>query len=285
MKSRHCAATNARRNTFAAGGLALAVGTILMVGTLPAQAQTSGNTTPQKTVPAARKKAGATAAPAAAADEKSKASYSLGVSVGTQLHGMGLGADAVSYERVLEGLKDALSGKTTAAPEDGQRVNALIEQTRSSVGIANKAAAAKFLAENAKLPGVVTTASGLEYKVLRPGSGEPPKATDQATVNYRGTLLDGTEFDSSYKRKQPATFQVSQVIKGWQEALMLMQPGSKVELYIPPTLAYDMNSPPPIPPGSMLKFEVELLSVKPGTAAAAPATPAPGGAMTGPKHP
>ncbi|HEY6457145.1 MAG TPA: FKBP-type peptidyl-prolyl cis-trans isomerase N-terminal domain-containing protein, partial [Steroidobacteraceae bacterium] len=154
MKSRHCAATNARRNTFAAGGLALAVGTILRVGTLPTQAQTGGNTTPEKTVPAAKKKAGATAAPAAATDEKSKASYSLGVSVGTQLHGMGLGADAVSYDRVLQGLKDALSGKTTAAAEDGQRVNALIEQTRSSVGVANKAAAAKFLAENGKLPGV-----------------------------------------------------------------------------------------------------------------------------------
>ena len=289
MKSRHCAATNARRNTFAAGGIALAVGTILLAGALPAQAQTSGNTTPAQTVspaksPAAKKKAGATAEPAAA-DDRSKASYSLGVSVGTQLHGMGLGADAVSYDRVLQGLKDALSGKATAAPEDGQRVNALIEQTRSSLGAANKAAAAKFLAENGKLPGVITTASGLEYKVVRPGMGDPPKATDEATVNYRGTLLDGTEFDSSYKRNQPATFTVGQVIKGWQEALMLMKPGSKVELYITPNLAYDMNSPPPIPPGAMLKFEVELLSVKPATAGAGSGAAAPGGAMTGPKHP
>ena len=285
MKSRHCAATNARRNSFAAGGIALAVGTILMLGTLPAQAQTGGNTTPDKTVPAAKKKAGAASSAPAAADEKSKASYSLGVSVGTQLHGMGLGADTVSYDRVLQGLKDALSGKATAAPEDGQRVNALIEQTRSSAGIANKAAADKFLADNGKLPGVVTTASGLQYKVEKPGAGTPPKATDEVTVNYRGTLLDGTEFDSSYKRNQPATFTVGQVIKGWQEALLLMKPGSKVELYIPPSLAYDMNSPPPIPPGSMLKFEVELLSVKPGTAGAGPGAAAPGGAMTGPKHP
>jgi FKBP-type peptidyl-prolyl cis-trans isomerase len=284
VKSRHCAATNARRNTFAAGGIALAVGTILMLGTLPAQAQTSGNSTPDKTVPAAKKKAGAAAEPAAA-DDRSKASYSLGVSVGTQLHGMGLGADAVSYDRVLQGLKDALSGKATAAPEDGQRVNALIEQTRASAGAANKAAAAKFLAENGKLPGVITTASGLEYKVVRPGMGDPPKATDEATVNYRGTLLDGTEFDSSYKRNQPATFTVGQVIKGWQEALMLMKPGSKVELYIPPALAYDMNSPPPIPPGALLKFEVELISVKPAPAGAGPAGLPPGGAMTGPKHP
>ena len=80
----------------------------------------------------------------------------------------------------------------------------------------------------------MTTASGLQYKVVRPGAGEPPKTTDEATVNYRGTLLDGTEFDSSYKRNQPATFTVNRVIKGWQEALLLMKPGAKVELYIPP---------------------------------------------------
>jgi FKBP-type peptidyl-prolyl cis-trans isomerase FkpA len=287
VKSRHCAATNPRRNTFAGGGIALAVGTILMLGALPAQAQTGGNTSPAKTVPAAKKQAATSSGPASVADDKSKASYSLGVSVGTQLHGMGLGLDAVSYDRVLQGLKDALSGKATAAPEDGQRVQALIEKARSIEGAANKAAAEKFLADNGKLPGVMTTASGLQYKVVRAGTGEPPKATDEATVNYRGTLLDGTEFDSSYKRNQPATFPINGVIKGWQEALMLMKPGSKVELYIPPALAYDMNSPPPIPPGSLLKFEVELLSVKPGApAAAAPSgAPAPGGAMTGPKHP
>jgi FKBP-type peptidyl-prolyl cis-trans isomerase len=284
VKSRHCAATNARRNSFAAGGIALAVGTILMFGALPIQAQTGGNSTPVKTVPAAKKK---TAAPGAVAatDDKSKASYSLGVSVGTQLHGMGLGVDAVSYERVLQGLKDALSGKATAAPEDGQRVQTLIEQARTSEGAVNKAAAAKFLAENGKLPGVMTTASGLEYKVVRAGAGETPKLTDEATVNYRGTLLDGTEFDSSYKRKEPATFPIGGVIKGWQEALMLMKPGSKFELYIPPALAYDMNSPPPIPPGSLLKFEVELLSVKPAAPAAGAGAPPPGGAPAAPKHP
>jgi FKBP-type peptidyl-prolyl cis-trans isomerase len=266
-----------RPNTFAAGGIALAVGTILMLGTLPAQAQTSGNTTPATTIPAVKKKAAAASSAPAAADEKSKASYSLGVSFGTQLHGYGLEAGALSEERVMQGLKDALAGKVTAGPEDGQRIQAMIQGSRATEGAANKDAATKFLAENGKLPGVVTTASGLEYKVVRQGNGDPPKATDEATVNYRGTLLDGTEFDSSYKRNQPATFTVGQVIKGWQEALMLMKPGSKVELYIPPALAYDMNSPPPIPPGSMLKFEVELLSVKPGKAAAAgpaPATPA-----------
>jgi len=101
------------------------------------------------------------------------------------------------------------------------------------------------------------------------GSGTPPKSTDEVTVNYKGSLLDGTEFDSSYKRGQPATFPVNGVITGWQEALVLMKPGSKWELFIPPNLAYDVNSPPAIPPGSLLKFEVELIKVK----QPAPATP------------
>lgn len=275
MKSRHCAATNAPRDIKTAGGVALVVGTILLAGALPAQAQTAGNTSPDKTVPAAKP-----AVEPSPAEVKSHASYSLGVSVGTQLHGLGLRADGVSYDHVLQGLKDALAGKATAGPEDGQRVQGLIEQARQSEGTANKAAAEKFLASNGKLPGVITTASGLEYKVVRPGTGELPKPTDEATVNYRGTLLDGTEFDSSYKRGQAATFPIDHVIKGWQEALLLMKPGSKVELYIPPALAYGDNSPPPIPPGSLLKFEVELLSVKPASSA-----PAPVGATTVPRHP
>jgi len=271
VKSRHCAATNAPRDIKTAAGLALVVGTILCAAALTAQAQ-SGNTGPDKTVPAAK---GSQPSPAEA---KSKASYSLGVSVGTQLHGLGLNADAVSYERVVQGLRDALGGKATAGPEDGQRVQSLIEQARTTEGAANKAAAEKFLAANGKLPGVITTASGLEYKVIRPGTGEPPKSSDEATVNYRGTLLDGTEFDSSYKRGQPATFPIGGVIKGWQEALLLMKVGSKVELFIPPSLAYDLNSPPPIPPGSLLKFEVELISFKPATAPKAATMPPPGGA-------
>jgi len=269
---------NAPRDIKTVGGIALVVATILMAGALSAQAQTS-NTTPDKAVPA-NKAAGSAPASSSPAEVKSRASYSLGVSVGTQLHGMGLSADTVQYERIVAGLKDALAGKSTASPEDGQRIQALIEQARVSQGTSNKAAADKFLAANGKQPGIMTTASGLEYKVIRPGAGESPKLTDEATVNYRGTLLDGTEFDSSYKRNQPATFTVGQVIKGWQEALQLMKPGSKFELYIPPALAYDMNSPPPIPPGSLLKFEVELISVKPASA-----TPPAGPAMQGPKHP
>jgi FKBP-type peptidyl-prolyl cis-trans isomerase len=278
VKSRHCAATNAPRDNKTAAGLALVVGTILLAGALPAQAQTGGNTG-EKPVPAAKAATGSEPSPAEA---KAQASYSLGVSFGAQLHSYGLSGDNVQYERVLQGLKDALAGKATAKPEDGQRIQAMIEQARAGEGAANKAAAAKFLAANGKLPGVITTPDGLQYKVVRAGSGDPPKLSDEATVNYRGTLLDGTEFDSSYKRGQPATFTINAVIKGWQEALLLMKPGSKVELYIPPQLAYDQNSPPPIPPGSLLKFEVELLSVRPAPPAGAPP---PGGAMTGPKHP
>jgi FKBP-type peptidyl-prolyl cis-trans isomerase len=110
--------------------------------------------------------------------------------------------------------------------------------------------------------------------VLAAGSGESPKANDEVTVNYRGTLLDGTEFDSSYKRGQPATFQVSRVIPGWTEALQLMKPGAKYQLFIPPQLAYDLRSRPPIPPGAMLIFEVELLSFKPGETPPGTAPPA-----------
>ena len=282
MKSRHCAATNARRVTHTAGGLALAVGTILLAGVLPAQAQTGGNVAPDKTIPAAKTPAGAKAKAApAAGDAKSQASYSLGVSFGTQLHGQyGLSSNSVTYERVLQGLKDALAGKVTATPEDGQRVQTLIQETQQQVGAQNKAAADKFLADNGKLPGMITTASGLQYKIDRPGNGALPKVTDEATVNYKGSLLDGTVFDSSYKRGQPANFPIGNVIKGWQEALVLMKPGSKFELFIPPDLAYGMNANGPIPPGSLLKFEVEMISAK-------PVAPAAGGAMSGPapKHP
>lgn len=126
----------------------------------------------------------------------------------------------------------------------------------------NKAAAKKFLTENKAKKGVVTTASGLQYKVLKEGKGSKPGSTDMVKVQYKGTLLDGTEFDSSYKRNAPVEFQVNQVIAGWSEALQLMNVGSTYELYLPPELAYgDQGSPPVIEPGSMLIFQVELLEV------------------------
>jgi FKBP-type peptidyl-prolyl cis-trans isomerase len=228
------------------------------------------------TNPAPKKPAasGATQAAAGAADEKNAVSYSLGVSMGDQLRSNGIAAESVNPQRLAQGVHDALSGKVKMTEADQNNITKLVRSSVEGAAEANHQAAAKFLAENGKKPGVTTTASGLQYKVLAAGSGESPKASDEVTVNYRGTLLDGTEFDSSYKRGQPATFQVSRVIPGWTEALQLMKPGAKYQLFIPPQLAYDLRSRPPIPPGSMLIFDVELLSAKaPQPAAASPATP------------
>ena len=124
---------------------------------------------------------------------------------------------------------------------------------------------------------MTTTASGLQYQELKAGSGDSPKMGDSVQVHYRGTVLSGTEFDSSYKRNAPATFEVGHVIPGWNEALQLMKPGAKWRLFIPPQLAYDLRPPPGsgIPPGSMLLFDVELLSVKAAAAASPPAQPTP----------
>jgi FKBP-type peptidyl-prolyl cis-trans isomerase FklB len=129
-------------------------------------------------------------------------------------------------------------------------------------GEKNKKEGEAFLAENKKKDGVKTLPSGLQYKVLAEGKGKTPKATDTVTVHYRGTLTDGTEFDSSYKRNQPASFPVNGVIKGWTEALQLMKEGSKWQLFIPASLAYGEPGRPGIPPNSVLIFDVELISVK-----------------------
>jgi len=200
---------------------------------------------------------------AAPASPKSSGSYSLGVSMGEQLHRAGMDAESVSVERLAQGLRDALAGKVKMGQTDQENSATLVRGTRTKLGDVNHTVAKTFLAENGKKKDIVTTASGLQYKVLSPGNGDSPKATDQVTVNYRGTLLDGTEFDSSYKRGQPASFPVNGVIPGWQEALILMKPGAKWQLFVPPNLAYDLDSPPSIPPGSMLVFDVELLSIKP----------------------
>jgi FKBP-type peptidyl-prolyl cis-trans isomerase FklB len=212
-------------------------------------------------VAAASAHAQAPAPAAPPADLKAQGSYSLGVSIGSQLRNTGLTPDAVAFDRVLQGLKDSLAGTAQASPMHNEMVNNLIQTARTEVGVRNKAAGRKFLDENAKKKGVVTTKSGLQYRIVTAGKGNAPKPTDQVTVHYKGTLLDGTEFDSSYKRGEPATFPVDGVIKGWQEALVLMKPGAKWELFIPPELAYDLQSPPAIPPGSALRFDVELLSI------------------------
>jgi FKBP-type peptidyl-prolyl cis-trans isomerase len=193
---------------------------------------------------------------------KSQGSYSLGLSVGESLRRASVDANAISTQRVMQGLHDALAGKAKFGPANEQSIRALIVGARARIGNQNHAAARAFLARNGKKKGVVTTPSGLEYEVLKAGQGAAPVTGDTVTVNYRGTLLNGTEFDSSYKRGQPASFPVDRVIPGWQEALKLMKPGAKWRIFVPPQLAYDLNSPPPIPPGSMLIFDVDLLGVQ-----------------------
>jgi FKBP-type peptidyl-prolyl cis-trans isomerase FklB len=212
-------------------------------------------------------------------DLKDKVSYSVGLNVGTNFkkQGQDLNPDAL-----LAGVKDALSGKTPALTENElkdtmEAWSKQMEDKQKVAGEKNAADATKFLAENKKKDGVKTTASGLQYKAVKEGTGAQPKETDTVTVNYRGTLINGTEFDSSYKRGEPATFPVNGVIKGWTEALQLMKTGAKYQLCIPADLAYGARAVgPDITPNSALIFEVELLEVKPAAASAGPsASPSP----------
>ena len=251
----------------------------LFAGAAQTQAQESGSAKPEAAAPAAKKPAAHAKGAAPASDTKSSASYSIGLSMGSSLRQTGLTNETVSVERIAQGIRDALSGKVKLTPQDQQNVRAAVVAAQTGLVDKNHHAAAAFLAENAKKQDVVTTKSGLQYKVIAPGNGTPPAPSDEVTVNYKGSLLDGTVFDASERNGGPVTFPVNRVIPGWTEALQLMKPGAKYQLFIPPSLAYDERSPSPeIPPGSMLLFDVELVSVKhPAAPAAAPrpAIPAP----------
>ena len=251
--------------TLATAAAALLAGPLAV----PAQQPSPPAAAPAITSPApAEKKAPAKSTTAEGeASERSARSYSLGLIWGEELRTHGVTPESISTARIAQGVRDAITGKVAVSDKDRENLRALA----ASAGEANHKAAAKFLAQNGKKAGVVTTKSGLQYQELKAGSGDSPKANDLVVVNYRGTLLDGTEFDSSYKRGEPATFEVDRVIPGWTEALQLMKPGAKWKLFIPPQLAYDLRSRPPIPPGSMLIFDVELMSVKPAPAASPPA--------------
>ena len=212
-------------------------------------------------------------------DDKEKLGYALGMNYGTMFLRQDVELDP---DALLRGLKDVLSSNKTLLTEDQVRqtlndAQGRIrekQQAKAKVqGAENKKKADAFLAENKDKPGVTVTGSGLQYKILSTGAGAKPAATDSVTVHYKGTLLDGTEFDSSYKRGQPATFGVSGVIKGWTEALQLMNAGSKWQLFIPPDLAYGEQGRPNIPPNSLLVFEVELLTNAPPPPPAPPAAP------------
>lgn len=196
------------------------------------------------------------------ADDTAKTSYALGYQIGRDVRGTTVRPDAV-----LKGLQDGSSGakpqltteEMTALLQklqqdaEAQRVKRQEEQLKKTA-----AAGPAYLADNAKEAGVTTTASGLQFKVIKPGTGKKPTASDTVTVNYRGTLVDGAEFDNSYARGQPATFPVNGVIAGWTEGLQLMQEGGKYELVIPPALAYADKGPLA---NQVLVFQVELLNV------------------------
>ena len=196
---------------------------------------------------------------------KDAASHDLGLIFGNQLRNGGLESE-VSLDALMRGIQDGLEGKPVTSQVKAH-VSAVLRTGHELLGNRNKELAREFLAKNSSGEGVTTTASGLQYQVLSAGNANAGLAgpKDEVSVNYRGALLDGTEFDSSYLRGQPTTFRVDAVIKGWQEALVLMKPGAKWRLFVPPELAYDTQPPPNIPPGSMLVFDLELLKVGPAT--------------------
>jgi FKBP-type peptidyl-prolyl cis-trans isomerase FklB len=257
----------------------LATGLLLLASasaqqTPPATTSQSGSGTPaRKTGTTTAKKTGTgtaakTAAPLTLKTDKEKQSYAMGMNLGLGLHRQGMTLDPALLAR---GMKDAMGGGKTLLTEEEAR--AAIQQLQGDVrakmdakskedSAANRKEGEAFLAANKSKEGVVALPSGLQYKILTAGNGPKPTASDTVSCNYRGTLINGKEFDSSYKRGQPASFPVNGVIKGWTEALQLMPVGSKWQLFIPSELAYgDRGAGNDIGPGETLIFEVELLSI------------------------
>jgi FKBP-type peptidyl-prolyl cis-trans isomerase FklB len=237
------------------------------------------STTAPASTPAAKKPATAGAAKATGAKtavaapalttQKEKRSYAIGADLGNKLKQSQVDVDPTVLTRAM---KDVLSGAKPAMSDDEVRTTLmdLTKELQEKQASLNKEKLEKnhkegqdFLAANKSKEGVVTLPSGLQYKIVKAGDGAKPTAADTVVCNYKGTLIDGKEFDSSFKRGQPATFPVGGVIKGWTEALQLMSVGSKWQLFIPPDLAYgDRQAGPDIPPGSTLIFEVELMSIQ-----------------------
>jgi FKBP-type peptidyl-prolyl cis-trans isomerase FklB len=201
--------------------------------------------------------------------QKDKVSYVVGLEMGSSLKKNMIDVD---IEILTKGIKDALSEAKPLMTEKEMKetiialqkdLQAKQQEQIKALAEKNKKEGESFLAENKKKKGVITMPSSLQYKILTDGKGKSPKATDTVTVNYKGTLIDGTEFDSSYKRGQPATFAVNSVIPGWTEALQLMKEGSKWQLFVPSNLAYgERGAGSAIGPNAVLIFEVELISIK-----------------------
>jgi len=234
----------------------------------PASTAKSGTAASSSTTKPHTATAAKSATPLALKTQKDKLSYAIGMNIGGGMKKDGVDVDP---NILAQGLKDTMTGSKPLMTEaEAQAVmtefrTTMIKKKQEDaqrVGDANKQAGQQFLAANKSKEGVVTLPDGLQYKILKEGTGPKPAATDSVTVNYRGTLINGTEFDSSYKRNEPATFGVNQVIKGWTEALQLMPVGSKWQLFIPSDLAYGERSPGgEIGPNSTLIFDVELLSI------------------------
>lgn len=201
--------------------------------------------------------------------QKEKVSYSIGLDIGRNFKQQSID---INPDLLTKGIKDALSGATPALTDDEMRevmttfqteMMAKMAENSKKAGEKNKKDGEAFLAENKKKQGVVTLPSGLQYKILVDGKGRKPALKDTVTAHYRGTLLDGTEFDSSYKQGEPTTFAVSRMIKGWTEVLPMMRVGSKWQVYVPANLAYgDRAASQEIGPNSTLIFEIELIAVK-----------------------
>jgi FKBP-type peptidyl-prolyl cis-trans isomerase FklB len=272
-----------RKPTVSAMALFLAA-SLLQIGSSMAQDAPAANPTP---APAAKTPAAKSAqtpatksgqattakkpgpAPLILKTPKDKASYAIGMNIGKGLHKDSVDVDPAI---LLRGLKDGMAGGKTLLTDDEAK-SAMVaiqadlrkkqEAKMAIAGDANKKEGDEFLAQNKTKEGVVTLPSGLQYKILKEGTGPKPSASDSVVCNYKGTLIDNTEFDSSYKRGQPATFPVGQVIKGWTEVLQLMPVGSKWQVFVPSDLAYGPRAPGgTIGPNATLIFEIELLSIQ-----------------------
>ncbi|WP_455065394.1 FKBP-type peptidyl-prolyl cis-trans isomerase [Prevotella nigrescens] len=199
-----------------------------------------------------------------------KLSYALGIGIGTQLRGMG--ATNLNIDDFAQAIKDAIAGKKLKV--DNKEAQTLVnnffaeqqarkEAAAAEAGRAAKAVGEDFLAENAKKDNIVVLPSGLQYEVIREGNGKKPSATSKVKCHYEGTLIDGTKFDSSYDRGEPATFELNQVIAGWTEGLQLMSEGAKYRFFIPYNLGYgERGAGASIPPYAALVFDVELIEVQ-----------------------
>lgn len=254
---------------------------LLLAGAgIVATAQQAAQPAAQPANPPAGQEAAAPANPDAPKSLDEQASYIIGLNIGRNLKAQEVPANP---DLVMKGIRDGLSGAQPVMTDEEmtatmntfqQQMMAKQEAKMKAEGTKNQKAADEFLTANKAKTGVVTTASGLQYEVVQEGTGASPKATDQVTVHYTGTLLDGTKFDSSVDRGQPATFPVNQVIAGWTEALQLMKVGGKYKLYIPPALGYgERGAGGEIGPNALLVFDVELLGIGEPAAAQQPQTP------------